>query len=350
MEFYYLLKKIQRGEEWCVVGDFNEVLRKEEIVGEGVPRFTKGMEEFRCFVNQMELIDLNYVGGKFTWFKDNGKALSRIDRFLLSKKFIEEWEVGEQMIDKRDFSDHSPIWLGVGKLDWGPKPFRFNNAWFKHEGFKAFLEVERKKLIVTGRGNFVLYEKLKSFKEKLKGWNKEVFGWVDLKMEEARDSINMLDMVIEDNMGGNNEVAVQARRNVSVDLWNGMHLKECMLRLKSRNLWLKEGDRNTKFFHNSFKERQRRNSITSLEGEEGRVKGVANIKEEIRGYFQNFFKEEDFARPVPEGLCFKRLEESEVVWLERDFSEVEIKEAVWSCDGDKSPGPDGYSMDFFKLN
>ncbi|XP_058749842.1 uncharacterized protein LOC131622827 [Vicia villosa] len=236
----------------------------------------------------MELIDLNCVGGKFTWFKDNGKALSRIDRFLLSKKFIEEWEVCEQRIDKRDFSDHSPIRLG----------------------FKEFVEVEWKKLIVMGRGDFVLYEKLKSFKEKLKGWNKEVFGWVDLKMEEARDSINMLDMVIEDNMGGNNEVVVQARRNSSVDLWNSMHLEECMLRLKSRNLWLKEGDRNTNFFHNSFKERQRRNSITSLEGEEGRVEGVANIKEEIRGYFQKFFKEEDFARPVPEGLCFKRLEES----------------------------------------
>ncbi|XP_058762559.1 uncharacterized protein LOC131635939 [Vicia villosa] len=277
-----------------MVGDFNEVLRKEERIGEGVPRFTKGMEEFRSFVNSMELIDLNCVGGKFTWFKDNGKAFSRIDRFLLSKKLIEDWEVCDQRIDKRDFSDHAPIRLGVGKLDWGPKPFRFNNAWFKHEGVKVFVEMEWKKLFVTGRGDFVLYEKLKSFKENLKGWNREIFGWVDLKMEEARDSINMWDKVLEEKMGGDNEV-----RDKDATL---------LLRWKERRVESKE-----------LQTSKRRFMV-------------------------------DFDRPVPEGLCFKRLEGDDVVWMEREFSEVEIKEAVWSCDGDKSPSPDGYSLEFFKLN
>ncbi|XP_058742529.1 uncharacterized protein LOC131615027 [Vicia villosa] len=110
-------KRSRGGEEWCVVGDFNEVLRREERIGEGVNRFTKGMEEFRCFVEQMDLVDLNCVGGKFTWFKHNGKAMSRLDRFLLSKKLVEEWEIFYQRIDKRDISDHAPIRLSVGKLD-----------------------------------------------------------------------------------------------------------------------------------------------------------------------------------------------------------------------------------------
>ena len=36
------------------------------------------------------------------------------------------------------------------------------------------------------------------------------------------------------------------------------------------------------------------------------------------------------------------------VWLERPFTEEEIKEAVFDCDGSKAPGPDGYSMSVFQ--
>ena len=31
-----------------------------------------------------------------------------------------------------------------------------------------------------------------------------------------------------------------------------------------------------------------------------------------------------------------------------DFSEEEIREPVWKCDGNKSPGPDGYNFNFIK--
>jgi hypothetical protein len=30
------------------------------------------------------------------------------------------------------------------------------------------------------------------------------------------------------------------------------------------------------------------------------------------------------------------------------FSIEEVKEAVWSCDGNKSPGPDGFNLNFIK--
>ncbi|XP_058741515.1 uncharacterized protein LOC131613893 [Vicia villosa] len=276
-----LSKKRSRGhEEWCVVGDFNEVLRKEERIGEGGNQFTRGMEEFRSFVEQMDLVDINCVGGKFTWFKDNGKAMSRLDRFLLSKKFVEEWE-----------------------------------------GFKSFVELEWKKLIVKGRGDFVLYEKLKRLRERLRVWNREVFGWIELKLEDASEKINVFDKVIGENMGGNKEVVVNDIRTATKDLWNCLNVKESMLRLKSRNLWLKDGDKNSRFFHNSIKERHRCNVITSLEGSTGRVEGVENIKEEVKRYFLEFFKEEDSARLVMDGLDFNSLEAGDASCLERKFSE-----------------------------
>lgn len=44
------------------------------------------------------------------------------------------------------------------------------------------------------------------------------------------------------------------------------------------------------------------------------------------------------------------MEKSENEGFELCFSEVKIKEAVWSYDGSKIPGPVGYILDFFKKN
>lgn len=87
--------------------------------------------------------------------------MSRLDRFLRSSNMIEDWNIIDQRVGSRDISDHCPIRLNSRKIDWGPKPFRFNNDWFKHEGFKPFIKEEWEKIKVEGRGDFVLYEKLK---------------------------------------------------------------------------------------------------------------------------------------------------------------------------------------------
>src|SRR4051812_17809670 len=142
------------------------------------------MEDFREFIASMGVVDVPCVGGRFTWFKDNGKAMSRIDRFLVSRNLIDKWGVVDQRIGTREVSDHVPISLVCGSVDWGPKPFIFNNTWFTHKDFLNFVHEEWSKMIVKGRGDFVLFEKLKGLKERLKWWNREIFGWVDLKVSE----------------------------------------------------------------------------------------------------------------------------------------------------------------------
>ena len=45
---------------------------------------------------------------------------------------------------------------------------------------------------------------------------------------------------------------------------------------------------------------------------------------------------------------WKGIDNSLANWLERPFTEMEVKEAVFQCDGNKAPGPDGYSMAVFQ--
>ena len=48
-----------------------------------------------------------------------------------------------------------------------------------------------------------------------------------------------------------------------------------------------------------------------------------------------------------EGLEFNRIGDMERVWLERKFEREEILQVVKELEGDKAPGPDGFSMAFY---
>lgn len=53
-------------------------------------------------------------------------------------------------------------------------------------------------------------------------------------------------------------------------------------------------------------------------------------------------------RPTLDNLIFQRLSDAKRELLVSPFTEEEIKEAVWNCDNNKSPGPDGVSFSFIK--
>lgn len=148
-------------------GDFNSISIKEDRVSLIKRSYKKEIDLFKSFMVNMDLIDLPTVGGKFTWFNRNEKVMSRLDRFLLSENYIEKWNVAAQFIGARDISDHAPIWINENLKNWGPKPFKFNNNWLKHDEFQSFVEEEWRKIIVKARGDFVLVEKLKILKGRL---------------------------------------------------------------------------------------------------------------------------------------------------------------------------------------
>ncbi|CAK8538457.1 unnamed protein product [Lathyrus sativus] len=119
----------------------------------------------------MDLVYVPVVGGVYTWFSGSGKAMSRIEIFVLSEGVISRWDILGQRVRKKDISDHCPIWIKAGVRDWGLKPFRFNTCWVKHEDFMSFVKVEWESILVSGRCDYILKEKLKALKGRLKRWN-----------------------------------------------------------------------------------------------------------------------------------------------------------------------------------
>ena len=124
--------------------------------------------------------------------------------------------------------------------------------------------------------------------------------------------------------------------------------------MKSRNLWLIAGDKNTSFFHKQYRVRLSHNHISEINSASGEsFKGITHLKQEAEAHFKKLFTEEgvvdsdltsDFLSNVPN---FVNAEDNGE--LMKPFSEAEIIDVIWSMAPDKSPRLDGFSIHFYRV-
>lgn len=95
--------------------------------------------------------------------------------------------------------------------------------------------------------------------------------------------------------------------------------EEIKWRQRSRCKWLKEGDKNTKFFHGLASARRRNNRIVSLTDGEKRLEGKDEIIKHIEDYFSFLYSQEVMERSSLDNMDFPRLKEEEALWLARKF-------------------------------
>ena len=85
---------------------------------------------------------------------------------------------------------------------------------------------------------------------------------MELKKKEALSRISFWDEVEKDKELSLAEA--EEREKAREDYKEWVDLEEVSWRQKSREIWLKEGDRNTGFFHRMTNSHRRRNSISSI--------------------------------------------------------------------------------------
>ena len=94
-----------------------------------------------------------------------------------------------QVVLTRPISYHFPILLDGGGLRKGPSPFRFENMWLEDEGFKDQVKNWWGGFNFTGTFSIVLDAKLRALKVVLKSWNKDVFGFIEVRKGEALSQV-----------------------------------------------------------------------------------------------------------------------------------------------------------------
>ena len=127
-------------------------------------------------------------------------------------------------------------------------------------------------------------------------------------------------------------------------------LEEVSWRQKSRELWLKEGDRNTGFFHKMANAHRRKNCLKKIKINGSWYEDETGVKTGIVEAFQGSLSNPGGWRPSLSGLCFNPIEEETAARLGERFTEDENFEAVSSLSGDEALGPNGFTLVFWKFS
>ena len=248
----------------------------------------------------------------------------------------------------RPVSDHFPIMLDSEGVRTGPSPFRFELMWLKYEGFKEILKGWWQNLQFHGSFSYIISAKLKALKDLLKNWNKEVFGKVEFQKKEALRKVSYWDEVEKDRGLSLEEVEDRVKAKDDFKRWALM--EETSWRQKSRETWLKEGDRNTGFFHRMANAHRRRNCLTSININGRKLEKEAEIKEGLVNAFQNMLSDPGGWRPPLPDFALNEIRHEEAARLEEIFSEEEIWAAISGLNSEKAPGPDGFPLAFWSFS
>ena len=101
-------------------------------------------------------------------------------------------------------------------------------------------------------------------------------------------------------------------------------LEEISWRQKSRELWLKKGDKNSKFFHKMVNAQRRKNFLASIIVDGRKLTEESEIKKGVVNAFQNILSEKRDWRPSISGLPFSFLDSVQAGLIEDAFSVEEV--------------------------
>lgn len=340
--------QLNKDNPWCSIGDFNEMLVHTDKCGiRPFDLYRAGF--FRDFLNNTGLMEIELKGCRFTWASNprNGVVVrEKLDRALGNWAwrclFPHALVTALPIVS----SDHSPLLFLLLPKKTSGSSFKFEAFWDAHpdchniiqEGWNQGLNEEEPWNNLQG--------KIKSCKVALQRWQKREFRRADREIAYLKEELKVMQNQEDQLTKGEDIKRIQEEIKT---LWKQEELFWCQ---RSRIKWLKDGDRNSKFFHATTIQRRGRNRIDRLKDDNGLwVEGQQEVFQLISEHFQKVYTLDNPIIDEERLHCIlPKVTDQTNVDLNRLVSDEEIKVAMESMGELKAPGPDGLNGLFFQKN
>ncbi|KAL0412614.1 UNVERIFIED_CONTAM: LINE-1 retrotransposable element O protein [Sesamum radiatum] len=246
-------------------------------------------------------------------------------------------------------SDHKALLLRLSDAQvfvrQNSRPWRFEAAWLQSDQCEQVVAKSWGRFLGCNRDTGVARQ-IEACQSSLSQWSKSVFH-----KQQKRGHL------LEEKMARLLGKQVTPEVNAEIDLVR-QELERCaayeetVWRQRCKELWLREGDRNTGYFHRRASQRFKVNSIRKIREPSGQwVVSEEGIQRCIEAHFREVYAS---SRPLQEHIAagtehlHRVVDASMVEDLLTPYTALEVSKALFQMAPQKSPGPDGMSPIFFQ--
>jgi hypothetical protein len=168
---------------WICAGDFNEAMFQTDQLG-GNNRSFAQMEDFRDCLADCGLVDLGFSGYPYTWDNKRDGAENvqvRLDRATCNESFIDLFPGTTVEHVMTEDSDHQALLIRAmetapTRRPAGDRPFRFEEAWTRHETYDDMVAEAWASSDVGAQGVRACIQRLGRVASSMQRWARAVFG------------------------------------------------------------------------------------------------------------------------------------------------------------------------------
>ncbi|XP_013589702.1 PREDICTED: uncharacterized protein LOC106298169 [Brassica oleracea var. oleracea] len=324
------------------MGDFNAICHNGEKLG-GPMRCASIFEPFNDMLRDCKVKELPSKGDPFTWA---GKRATKwiqckLDRSFVNKEWSKVFSEADQVFLEKRGSDHRPVLVCLQKKEKMFKAsFTFDKRWLELPNVRNTVKLAWNK----AHGGFPA-----SVSQRIRNCRHDLSGWRRSFQTNSKEKILILQEELEVEESARNPNGGKIRA-LKIELMKANREEEAYWSQKSYNKWLKKGDRNTRFFHDSVKASRNRKQIDLLVDVNGRERREEKEKGRVAmDYFFNLFSSSnppDFQSIFTDFVA--KVSPEMNVDLIKEASDEEIEQAVFSIKAASAPGPDGMTGLFFQ--
>jgi hypothetical protein len=248
-----------------------------------------------------------------------------------------------KVLPRIEFSDHHPIIImlqGIPPVVQRSK-FRFEKAWMYHPNYTELIKQHWNK-------RSVFPERISNMTDEFVKWKRDVFGSINKRKADLMARINGIQR--KQHVDRNNKFLERLERNLQQELMLVLKQEEAVWFQKSRSQWIKDGDRNTRYYHVKTINRRRRNRIIMLKNDQNDwVEDDANLKEMVNNYYKNLFaRSESNIQWQQTRYSYPHIHDADYDNLKATINHLEVKSALFDMSPWKAPGPDGFPAGFYQ--